>query len=471
MDNTVNKPPAGGDSRRTFIKKTATAAAAVAATGIIKTPVYGQSSAPSTGRVIGANDRIAVAVIGVGYGIGKNHLEGIHKNASQNNVVVAAACDLFNKRRDWAKEKAELKDSDLYSDYKKLLDRKDIDAVVVATHDPWHAPISIAAMETGKHVYCEKPMTRYLDEAFKVHDAVKKTGRIFQVGSQGCSAGAWHKAAELIQAGKIGQMVWGQGYYCRNNPKGEWNYAIEKESTPENIDWNMWLGPISKRPFSADAFHRWRKYYPYCGGLLGDLVPHRLHPLMVATGKPEFPTRVTSIGTRHVHTDRKTPGTTERDVPEHVQLSAEFPSGLLLTVSSSTVNAKSPGFVIYGHQATLEIGDQGNVLQMIPERSFADEYEGLTENERKDLGIEAIKGLQHEDIRVHEKNWFDCIRSGKAPNANIDLAIRVQTVISLSEMAERLRITCLFDEKTRKITTSDGKEVKALSYGSVPNLS
>ena len=471
MDNKVSKPTAGGDSRRSFIKKTAAVTAAVAATGIVKTPVYGQNKAPSTGRVIGANDRIAVAVVGVGYGIGKNHLEGIHKNASQNNVVVAAACDLFNKRRDWAKEKAGLKDSDAFSDYRKLLERGDIDAVVVATHDPWHASVSIDAMNAGKHVYCEKPMTRYLDEAFKVHDAVKKTGKIFTVGSQGTSAGAWHKAAQMITAGKIGQLVWAQGFYCRNNPKGEWNYAIEKESTAENIDWNMWLGPVSKRPFDADAFHRWRKYYPYCGGLLGDLVPHRLHPLMLATGKPEFPTRVTSIGTRHVHTDRKTPGTPERDVPEHVQLSAEFPNGMMLTVSSSTVNGKSDGFRIYGHQATLEIGDQGNVLQMIPERGFADEYEGLTEAERKDLGIDPIKGLQHEDIRVHEKNWFDCIRSGKAPNANIDLAIRVQTVISLAEMAERLKITCLFDEKSRKITTADGKEVKPLTYGSVKGLS
>jgi hypothetical protein len=98
MDHTVNKPPAGGDSRRDFIKKTATATAVVAATGIVKTPVYGQSSAPSTGRVIGANDRIAVAVIGVGAGIGKNHHEGIHKNAAANNVVVAGACDLFSLR-------------------------------------------------------------------------------------------------------------------------------------------------------------------------------------------------------------------------------------------------------------------------------------------------------------------------------------------------------------------------------------
>jgi predicted dehydrogenase len=480
MDTRAKQPTAGGDTRRDFIKKTATAAAAVAATGIVKTPVYGQSSAPSTGRVIGAHDRINVAVIGVGYGIGQDHIMGIQRKASENNVEVAAACDLYAQRRAWIQGKAEqynrkmpqpLKEADVYADYRRVLDRKDIDAVVVATHDVWHAPISIDAMNAGKHVYCEKPMTRYLQEAFDVHDTVKRTGRIFQVGSQGCSAAGWHKAAQLIQAGKIGQMVWAQGYYCRNNPKGEWNYTIEKESTPDNINWDMWLGKVSKRPFSADAFHRWRKYYPYCGGLLGDLVPHRLHPLMLATGKPEFPTRVTSIGTRHVHTDRKTPGTPERDVPEHVQLSAEFPSGVLITVTSSTVNAKSPGFVIYGHQATLEIGDQGNVLQMIPERSFAEEYEGLTDAERKDIGIDPIKGLQHEDIRVHEKNWFDCIRSGRQPNAGIDLAVRVQTVISLSEMAERYKMTCLFDEKTRKITDASGKEVKPITYGAVPGLS
>ena len=480
MTNRATITGAGGDTRRDFIKKTATATAAVAATGLLKTPVYGQSSAPSTGRVIGANDRIAVAIVGVGYGIGQDHIMGIQRDASKNNVVMAAGCDLFSKRRAWIKGQADqygrkmpepLKEADVYSDYRKVLERNDIDAVVVATHDPWHATVSIDAMHAGKHVYCEKPMTRYLEEAFRVHDTVKKTGKIFQIGSQGCSAGAWHKAAELIQAGKIGQMVWAQGYYCRNNKTGEWNYAIDKESTAENIDWNMWLGPVSRRPFSADAFHRWRKYYPYCGGLLGDLVPHRLHPLVLATGKPEFPVRVTSIGTKNVHTDRKTSGTPERDVPEHVQLSAEFPSGALITVTCSTVNAKSPGFVIYGHQATMDIGSNGDTLQVVPEREFAEDFEGLTENERKDLGIEPIKGLQHEDIRVHEKNWFDCIRSGKQPNAGIDLAIRVQTVISLAEMAERLRMTCLFDEKTRKVTLTGGKEVKPISYGSIPNLS
>src|SRR5438874_872084 len=134
--------------RRDFIKTTATAAAAVAASPLLKTPLYGQNQAPSA-NVAGANDRITVAVIGVGEGIGKNHLQGIHAKAGDNNTVVAAACDLFNKRRDWAKEQAQLKDSDLYVDHRKVLERKDIDAVVIATHDPWHAGITIDALEAG----------------------------------------------------------------------------------------------------------------------------------------------------------------------------------------------------------------------------------------------------------------------------------------------------------------------------------
>jgi predicted dehydrogenase len=463
-----------GESRRDFIKKTATVGAAVAATGILKTPVYGQNTAPSTGKVIGANDRINVAVVGVGFGIGINHFKGIQEKAGDNNVVVAAGCDLFKARRDWMtgnhefpyakKLESPLKEADVYTEYRKLLERKDIDAVVVATHDVWHANIACDAMESGKHVYCEKPMTRYLDEAFRVYDTVKKTGKILQVGSQGCSAAGWHKAAELIKGGKIGQLVWSQGYYCRNNPKGEWNYDIDKLVSPETLDFNTWLGQVkNKRPdiktnrdLAADHFHRWRKYYPYCGGLLGDLVPHRLHPLMLASGNPEFPRRVISIGSKNVLTDKKTPGTPIRDVPEHVTLTAEFPSGYLLTVTASTVNAKSPGFVIYGHKATLNIADQGQSLDLLPERWASEDVEP-----------EQHKGLQPEDIRVHEKNWFDCIRANKQPNAGIELAIRVQTVISLAEQSERMNMACLFDEKTRKVTDGNGKEVPALTYGTL----
>ena len=455
MEQSPTSSP-GGVPRRDFIKKAATAAAAIAATSVIKTPVYGQTQAPSA-NVTGANNRIAVGVIGIGFGIGQNHLVGIHEKQNENNTVVAAASDVFNKRRKFAQDKAELKEADVHNDYRKILDRKDIDAVLIATHDPWHAQISIDAVESGKHVYCEKPMTRYLDEAFKVYDTVKRTGKVYQVGSQGCSAAGWHKCAELIKGGKLGTLVWGQGYYCRNSTQGEWNYLIEDETKAENIDWDRWLGKVKNRvSFSAEDFHRWRKYFRYCGGLYGDLVPHRLHPLMLASGTPEFPVRVTSIGTHNVHSDLTVPGTPEREVAEHMQLLAEFPSGYMITITCSSVNAKSPGFAIYTHKATLNIGSSGERIELVPEKEFAD-----------DIDPETMTGLQPEDIRVHEKNWFDCIRSGQQTNANIDLAIRVQTVISLAEMSDRLKTTCLFDEKSRKISDASGKEIAPITYGTL----
>src|ERR1044071_930456 len=446
-----------GVPRRDFIKKSAAVAAAVAATPLIKTPVYGQDTAPSVGAK-GANDRIVVGFIGVGTQGFNAHVRQIKTHATENNVALAAVCDVWTKRVATVKEFIG-GDCQGYDHYPKLLERKDIDAVVIATHDPMHGRASIDALNAGKHVYVEKPLTRYLPEAFQVYDTVKKTGKILQVGSQGCSAAGWHKAAELISGGKIGPLIWGQGYYCRNDPKGEWNIPIDPDAKPDTVDWKQWLGQVKKdTPFNPEHYFRWRKYYPYCAGLLGDLVPHRLHPLVLATGKPEFPARVVAIGTKIVHPDKNTDGATERDVPEHLELIAEFPSGLTLVVAASVVNAKSPGFVIYGHHASLEIGNSGESVTLIPEKPFADE-----------IDLERFDGLSPiEDFAVHEKNWFDSIRANKQPNANIDLAVRVQTVISLAEMSDRLKAACLFDEKTRKVTTENGRELQPITYGSLP---
>jgi predicted dehydrogenase len=455
MSESTKQNLASGGTRRQFLKTTATAAAVAATTNVLKTPVYGQNTAPSTGRVIGANDRIVVAHIGVG-GQGMAHVRSIKGAAGDNNVAQAAVCDVWQKRIE--SSKAFIGGGVTgYEDHRKLLERNDIDAVVIATVDHWHTKISVDAMNAGKHVYVEKPMTRYLGEAFEIHDTVKKTRKILQVGSQGCSDAKWHKTAELIRAGKIGNLVLGQGSYMRNNAKGEWNYTIDPDAKSSNLDWDHWMGPVKKKvPFDADHYFRWRKYYPYCAGLLGDLFPHRLHPLMLATGAPEFPIRVASVGNKKHHTDRNTPGTYERDVPENVQLLAEFPSGLCLMVTSSTVNEQGLPDMIRGHKATLTFG--GNRVELKPERPFSDE-----------IDPQSFENLSPgESITVHEKNWFDSIRANKQPNAGIDLAVKVQTVISLAEMSERLSIMCLFDEKTRTVKTGDGKEVKPLTYGSNP---
>jgi hypothetical protein len=130
---------------------------------------------------------------------------------------------------------------------------------------------------------------------------------------------------------------------------------------------------------------------------------------------------------------------------------------MTLLIVAGTVAARSPGFVIYGHQASLEIGTNGDRVQLVPEKEFSE-----------DIDLQMFDGLTPtEDIGAHEKNWFDCIRANKQPNASIDLAVRAQTVISLAEMSNRLNMMCLFDEATRKITTQDGKEVAAITYGTL----
>lgn len=454
--------PSSGDTRRSFLKKAAIATAVVAANPF-KTPVYGQNTAPSTGRVIGANDRINVGFIGVG-GQGFNaHVRQMKEKAGEHNVAQVAVCDVSKYRQGFAKDFI-LKDNadakvDLYDDYRKLLERKDIDAIVCATVDHWHTRVSVDALNSGKHVYVEKPMTRYLFEAFQIHDTVKKTGKVLQVGSQGCSDMKWHKAAEWIRAGKIGPIVMSQGSYMRNSPYGEWNYTIQPWLTKEDINWEKWIAGVKKSTsFNPDHYFRWRKYFPYCSGLLGDLFPHKLHPYMLATGNPEFPVRVAALGSKKFHTDLKKEGRPadkatqyERDVKEVIQLIAEFPSGYVMHITSSTVNEQGTQEMIRGHHATLTMA--GNKVELKPERPFADEIDPVTS-----------EGFPGESIPAHHKNWFAAIRGTEKPNAGIDLAVRVQTVISLAEMSDRLGTMCYFDEKTRKVTDGMGREIKPLDY-------
>jgi hypothetical protein len=146
-------------------------------------------------------------------------------------------------------------------------------------------------------------------------------------------------------------------------------------------------------------------------------------------------------------------------VPAHVQLLAEFPAGHAITLTCSWLNGATPSSSIYGHKATLSMGASGDRVEVMPEKEFA-----------REVNAETFAGLPPQDIREHEKNWLDCIRSGKRPNANIDLAIRAQTVLSLAEMSDRLKVTCLFDEETRKVTDGTGKEIMPLSYGNTERL-
>jgi len=454
MNSIPNETKTPAESRRSFLKKAAAAAAVAGASSVLKTPVYGQSQAPSSGRVLGANDRINVAYVGVGKQ-GMAHARLQKQFAAENNIAQVAACDLYGKHLAEAQAFLGLDDARCFHDHRRLLERKDIDAVLVATVDNWHADVSIDALEAGKHVFCEKPMTRYLAEAFEVFEAVKRTGKVYVVGSQGCMDPKWRQAAEWIRSGKLGPLAWGQGSYCRNNKNNsEWTYPADPDANEQNLDWFRWLGRAPKIPFNPEHYFSWHKYYAYNSGIIGNLLPHRFLPLMLATGNPEFPRRVAATGTRKISTDREITDTTH--------LLAEFPSGLTLVVAGSTVNEQGLPDMLRGRKATLHFASSQNKVRLEPEAIFADDLEA--EDFSDPQPAERIERL--------EKNWFDCIRDGKTPAANIELALRAQTVLCLAEMSERLGLTLFFDEKTRVIKTGEGQVLPPLSYDTVvPKLS
>src|SRR5687768_5713318 len=194
-------------SRRDFLRTAAlSAAAAAGAPAVAKSSVY--SLAPP--QVIGANDRIRLGHVGVGVqGFGA-HVRHLKEDGEKNNTQQVAVCDLYGRRLRHAGTNMGLSESSWTKEYKKLLDRKDVDAIVIATADNWHAPIAIDAMNAGKHVYCEKPMCKTVDEAFAIYDTVKKTKRTFQIGSQGTSDPMYTNIQKVVKEGKLGKVVMGQ---------------------------------------------------------------------------------------------------------------------------------------------------------------------------------------------------------------------------------------------------------------------
>ncbi len=237
-----------GDSvnRRDFIRSAAAVTAALGIAG--RTGISAQRAGVSR-RVVGANDQINLGIIGVG---GRGTSVGrafASAGAEQNLCRVVAVCDVYQKRIDQNKE---IHKCDGYLDYRELLARKDIDAVIIATPDHQHAHMAIEAMDAGIDVYVEKPMCHTIPETRRMIDKVKQTGRVLMVGSQTTSADQWHKAKKAIADGAIGQMIMSQGSYHRNSRDGEWNYRIDPEAGPEKkgadyIDWKGVARPGANR--------------------------------------------------------------------------------------------------------------------------------------------------------------------------------------------------------------------------------
>jgi predicted dehydrogenase len=285
----MNKP----ESRRSFITKVAAGSyVAAAAPAVVPVGSYLSLSRRQKAAEFSANDQIQLALIGAG-GMGT-----IDANTaiSIDGVKLIAACDLYDGRLDKAQEEWGEENSIVTTrDYREILARDDVDAVIVAVPDHWHRQISIDAMRAGKAVYVEKPMVHSLDEGTDMIGVQNETGQTLEVGSQGMSSLGNEKAKELYEQGVIGELNYAEGFWARNSPTGAWQYEIPDDASPDTVDWDTFLGEAPRHPFDPIRFFRWRNYFDYGTGVSGDLFVHlfsSLHSIISSNG----PTQIQATG-------------------------------------------------------------------------------------------------------------------------------------------------------------------------------
>lgn len=399
-------------TRRAFLKTTGAGAGAGTLATAIR--VRGQS----------ANDRIQVGLIGVG-GMGSSHLDALLEHAEEYGCRVVAVCDVYRRRLDRARQKS---GAEGYLDYREVLNRPDIDAVFVVTPDHWHSTISIEALAAGKHVYCEKPMTLTVDQAFEVRDAVRRSGKVFQVGPNRTAEDQYWKAREVIGAGQVGKVTWAQGGYNRNVRGGAFNawFPIDETAGPgkrgeDHVDWDTWLGwerNLAPRiPWNPEHFFRFRKYWPYNGGVATDLLYHILAPLLISIVGPqgEFPTRVNANGGLYILKDG-------REIPDVFIMNVDYPSEFTVSLTSILTNNTPVPIRICGQYGTIDFGEELTLTgngDFVPE--FKDRNGGYT---RVSLPLE-----KRPDLRG---NFFNCIRDGGTPYCNVDLGTATMIAIKLA---------------------------------------
>jgi predicted dehydrogenase len=388
-------------TRRQFLKGAAVGAAAVAMPAVVPTSVFGsaQRSAPS--------DRITLGFIGLG-GMGMGHLNGFLGNGQ---VQVLAVCDVYAPHRDRAKKAVDNRygnqDCAAYTDFRYLLDRKDIDAVVISTPDHWHTLISIMACESGKDVYCEKPLTLFVDEGKALVRAVRRYNRVFQVGSQQRSDYYFWLACMLVRNGKIGKV-----HTVRVNlPAGPDMDPQPDVEPPPDLDWNLYLGPAPWVPFNYARFlWNFRWFWDYSGGEMTDWGHHHFDIAQWGLGTDlSGPVSVEGKGVPPVK------GMCETYV--NFEVHYEYANGVHMIATTPERGVRFEGTDGYVHVWRGGIHTSPKELQQIT----------WAPND-----VQLYRSLSH------HQNWLDCIRTRKKPICDVEIGHRSVTVAHIGNIAMRL---------------------------------
>lgn len=421
------------NSRRKFLQQIGAFGLATAASPLasLATKEKAEERILRYSKKISSNDKIRLAVIGFGI---QGHGD-LATALKVPGVELAGVCDLYTGRLQNAKE--------MYGDqifttknYHEVLDRNDVDAIILATSDHWHARITKEALKKGKAIYCEKPMVHKISEGLDVVQAHKASGKIMQVGSQRVSSIGYAKAKELYQSGEIGKLNMVNAVYDRQSAIGAWEYTMPNDASPETVDWNRYIETMNKVPFDPKKFFWWRNYRDFGTGVAGDLFVHLLSGTHVITGS-KGPVKIFSSGQLSYWKDgRDVPDVMTGilqypETPEHpafqLTLQVNFVSGTggqesiklvgeegVMEMKGSNVSVhhsimpKAPGFGGYDAVFTYPKAMQDALSQAYNQKYSDDDKKRPS---KPDVDFKAPAG--YSDHLDHFTNFFDAIRTGK----------------------------------------------------------
>ena len=412
------------ETRRAFVTKAVSGAAAVAASSIL----------PSS-RVLGANDRVRLALIGAG-GRGQE----IFKVAMRcTNTEAVAVADVYTRRLEEVKKFApQIRP---YQDFRRLLDDKEIDAVLIATPQHQHALSFVPAIQAGKDVYQEKTMAFNPDHARRMQRAFQGSGRIVQVGIQSVSGPAVEKVRGFLTPERMGTITQIHTHHYRNAPYGGWKRQIPPDCDPEHVDWKDFQGDAQQRPFDPNRIINWRFYWDYSGGNMFENMVHQVG-FWFKLLKLKIPESVTMTGGTYL--------SPEMEVPDTMDVSMSQPEKLLFTWNSMFGNK------YFGEGHDLILGDKGTITR--------DESDQVTyKSEAEDAGSEASAQARaaaqatpdivggSDTTNLHMQNFIDCVRSRKEPNCPFEIGFRSAIACQMAVFSYRQGRTVHWDEGREEI--------------------
>lgn len=405
-------------------------------------------TAASYSRVLGANDRIGLGVIGFGL-IGKQHVSDFKKFS---DVDLVAMCDVYKPRVQEGLAYIGNPNAKGYSDFRKMYEDKNVQAVVVATPDHWHCMLTIMACAAGKDVYVEKPMTVFIDEGKWMVQAARKYNRVVVVGTQRRHGKAVAEARKIVQSGVLGKISFVRRAEARNIYPGFGKTPVE--NPPAELDYDLWLGPAPKRPYQAHrAIYHFRWFWDYSGGQMSNLAAHGIDQMLWVMNV-KMPTKVQSSGGRFALED-------DGETPDMQEGLFEYP-GFVLSYAIRETNAHredsaTRGLVFHGTKGTLLLGGSAQVLtdmhgdpvNSIP-RFLGHPVGGPQASQAKPepwipgaqsttpTGGAGGGGGGEDTMALNKRDWIDCIRSRKRPLCDVEDGHHVAVACNLANMSLRL---------------------------------